>query len=258
MTNFRVATRLKFKLAVFHQPYHTLLPILDLASSGPRSHSRLALELNCLKNELFSMSDHRDLIDPELDTITSEPNPVPTSRSLLSFFGGTPRESSNISPQEILPKKRTTRTKKSDTADAKQTRLGAGLKPVIVQPEPEPLETLDIEAGPITIENVPPKAVSKIIRKRTKKENDEDAEFKEMAKSTKRKGKAVKKDLAGSEVETNGEIDKPAQTRKRKKKAVDDPPMVVQMDNDDSALSENPSTSSKSTSLPSASPINRD
>jgi hypothetical protein len=77
-------------------------------------------------------------IDPDLDTHEQrEPNPEPEgnkqAKNLTTFFGGLGSASSSIPSQCVNPKKRASRQSKSVTTDAKQTRLGAGLRPIKTQ-----------------------------------------------------------------------------------------------------------------------------
>jgi hypothetical protein len=84
------------------------------------------------------MSDVEQGIDPNLDAEVPEVTTdiAKPARNLLNLFGGqNSAVVATLGPSEA-PKKRAPRQKKSlASEDAKQTRLGAGLKPVKVQPD---------------------------------------------------------------------------------------------------------------------------
>ena len=158
-------------------------------------------------------------IDPNLDDsdvpgVTADV--VRPARNLLNFFKGQQASDTEaIAGPSEPPKKRAPRQKKNAAAeDNKQTRLGAGLKPVKVQPD------VQVEGDIAMLAEVPEPVPSNVADQKKKSGrkpkpravDDEDQEVRAMSKAAKQKKPGPKPKSAASRgnkgVESASEIDK--------------------------------------------------
>jgi hypothetical protein len=167
------------------------------------------------------MSDIEQDIDPNLDAEVPEvaTDIAKPALNLLNFLGGRPAADTATPGPSEAPKKRAPRQRKSlADGDAKQTRLGAGLRPVKVQPDVPVEEDIDMNAataGPSQPDSSEQKKLGRKGKKRVV--DDEDREIKAMAKAAKQKKPATnpkatvtkgskKKDAEGvSDISNEGE-----------------------------------------------------
>jgi hypothetical protein len=142
------------------------------------------------------MSDIEQDIDPNLDAevpdvATDIAKPAP---NLLNFLSGRPAADTATPGPSEAPKKRAPRQRKSlADGDAKQTRLGAGLRPVKVQPDVPVEEDIDMNAataGPSQPDSSEQKKPGRKGKKRFV--DNEDREIKAMARAAKQKKPAAK------------------------------------------------------------------
>ena len=158
-------------------------------------------------------------IDPNLDDsdvpgVTADV--VKPARNLLNFFKGQQASDTEaIAGPSEPPKKRAPRQKKNAAAeDNKQTRLGAGLKPVKIQPD------VQVEGDEAMLAEVPEPGPSHVVDQKKKPGrkpkaravDDEDQEVRAMSKAAKQKKPGPKPKSAASRgnkgVESASEIDK--------------------------------------------------
>lgn len=137
------------------------------------------------------MSDHED-IDPSLDAEVPEvATDIRPARNLINFFKGQPpKDGTPVAGPSEPPKKRAyVREKNAAVNDNKQTRLGAGLKPVKAPPVEVQVER---DTDMITEIGEPGPSSSSEKKKpgrkpRQRAVNDEDEEFRAMSKAAKKK-----------------------------------------------------------------------
>ena len=171
------------------------------------------------------MSSDELQIDPDLDkeeAHDSIPSNTEPARGLASFFATPNASASSSSAQNAPTKKKAPRRLKAAAADIKQTRLGAGLKPVRLQLEPQVAESDESVVGNDATPLIESSGNGKS-RKSRKRKDEEGQEMKEMAKSAKgnaaskkavlpkgqhRKGELVEDMDTELETETGGESSK--------------------------------------------------
>jgi len=139
------------------------------------------------------MSSDELQIDPDLDKEERQDGltgDIIPARSLTSFFAISNASAGSSSAQNVITKNKAPRRPKAAATDIKQTRLGAGLKPVRLQIEPQVAESSEFAVGNGTLALAQSSAEEKP-RKSRKRQDEEGQEMREMAKSA--RGNAASK-----------------------------------------------------------------
>jgi hypothetical protein len=131
------------------------------------------------------MSSDELQIDPDLDKEEGQDGMtgnIGPARNITSFFETSNASASSSAAPNASTKKKAPRRLKAAAADIKQTRLGAGLKPVRLQVEPQVTDSSDCEVGNGAMLVLKGSTNDKP-RKNRKRQDEEGQQMREMSKS---------------------------------------------------------------------------